>query len=136
MAERARAVNGNCYSLQKQQESIARPLASAAEEVSQRSKKGQDVNLACGNSAGQAGAVEGEVVEGAEDGDGDLGSLEVLLGERLEFFARDGFDPGEDLIERVEAAEIQLLAREIGHAGAGGLEGKHQRAFEMIFCAT
>src|SRR6202158_4038332 len=86
--------------------------------------------------AGQAGAVEGETVEGAEDGDGDLASLEIALGEGLEFFASDGFDPGEDFVERIEAAEIKFLAGEIGHAGAGGLEREHQRALEVILRAA
>jgi len=52
--------------------------------------------------AGQAGAVEGEAVEGAEDRDGDLAGLEIALGEGLEFFAGDGFDPGEDFISSSE----------------------------------
>src|SRR6267378_5294714 len=86
--------------------------------------------------AGQARAVEGEAVEGAEDGDGDLAGLEIALGEGLEFFVVDGFDAGEDFVERIEAAEIQLLAGEIGHAGTGGLEREHQRALEMILRAA
>src|SRR5258708_23162295 len=86
--------------------------------------------------AGQARAVEGEAVEGAEDGDGDLAGLEISLREGLEFLVGDGFDPGEDFVERIEAAEIQLLAGKIGHAGAGGLEREHQRAFEMILRAA
>ena len=50
-------------------------------------------------SAGEAGAVEGEAVEGAEDRDGDLLGLEILAGEGLELFASDGFDPGEDFVK-------------------------------------
>src|SRR5712692_11096036 len=86
--------------------------------------------------AGQAGAVEGEAVEGAENGDGDLAGLKRSLGEGLEFFASDGFDGSEDFVERVEASKIQFLAREIGHARAGGLEREHQRALEMILRAA
>src|SRR6266849_8489035 len=82
--------------------------------------------------AGKQRAVEGEAVEGAEDGDGDLGGLEIALGEGLEFFAGDGLNPRENFVQRIEAAEIQFLAREIGHARAGGLEREHQRALEMI----
>ena len=88
------------------------------------------------SSTGEAGAVEGEAVEGAEDGDGDLVGFEILVGEGLEFFAGDGFDAGEDFVERIEAAEVEFLAREIGHARAGGFERKHQRALEMIFRAA
>src|SRR5260370_19596900 len=86
--------------------------------------------------AGEAGAVEGEAVQGAEDGDGDLGGLKRTLGKGLEFVVSDGFDAGEDFVERIEAAEIEFLAREIGHARAGGLERKHQRALEVILRAA
>src|SRR2546426_1916687 len=87
-------------------------------------------------STGEAGAVEGEAVEGAEDRDGDLAGLEILAGEGLELLAGDGFDSGEDFVEREEAAKIKLLAREIGHARTGGLEGEHERALEMVFRAA
>ena len=66
--------------------------------------------------AGQAGAVEGEAVERAEDSDGDLVRLEIPLGKGLEFFAGDGFDGSENFVERIEATEVQLLAGKIGHA--------------------
>src|SRR5260370_17617425 len=79
--------------------------------------------------AGQAGTVEGEAVEGAEGGDGDQSGLKISLCEGLEFFAGDGFDPGEDFIERIEASEIQRLASHIGHPGAGRLERAHHRPF-------
>src|SRR5229473_606004 len=85
--------------------------------------------------AGQAGAVEGEAVEGAENGDGDLFGAEEFLGERLDFFAGDGFDGGEDFVEGVEAAEIELLAGEVRHARAGGLKGEHERALEVVLGA-
>src|SRR5467141_1967404 len=86
--------------------------------------------------AGETRAVEGEAVEGAKDGHGDQAGLEISQGEGLEFCAGDRFDPGEDFVERIEAAEIQLLAGEIGHAGAGGLEREHQRALEVILRAA
>src|SRR5258708_22779104 len=88
-----------------------------------------------GALAGQAGAVEGEAVEGAEDGDGDLFGAEEFLGEGVGVIGGDGFDGGEDLGEGVEAAEIELLAGEIRHARAGGFEGKHERALEVVLGA-
>ena len=66
--------------------------------------------------AGKAGAVEGEAIEGPEDGDGDLFGLEIPLGKGLELFPGDGFDGSENFVERIEATEVQLLASEIGHA--------------------
>src|SRR3984893_15191899 len=86
-------------------------------------------------STGEAGAIEGEAVEGAEHGHGDLFRLKEFLRLGLDFFAGHGADGLENLIQGVETAEVQLLACEIGHARAGGLEGKHQRAFEMILGA-
>ena len=83
-------------------------------------------------SARQAIAVEGEAVEGAEDRGGNLFGAKKFLGERLDVFAGDGFDGGENLVEGEEAAEIEFLAREIGHAGAGGFKGKHEGTLEMV----
>src|SRR6476660_2134229 len=81
---------------------------------------------------GKAGAVEGEAVEGAEDGDGDLVGLEILAGQGLEFFAGYGFDAGQDFVKRIKPAEVQFLAREIGHARTGGLQREHQRTLQVI----
>src|SRR6266852_4753613 len=86
--------------------------------------------------AAEAGAIEGEAVEGAEDRDGDLVGLEILAGEGLEFFAGDGFDAGENFVERIKAAEVQFLAREIGHARTGGLQREHQRTLQVILRAA
>jgi len=86
-------------------------------------------------SAGEAIAGEGETVDGAEDGGGDLVGLEETASERLNIFAGDGVDGGEDFVERSETVEIEFLAGEIGHAGTGGLEGKHERALEMVLGA-
>jgi len=83
----------------------------------------------------QAGTVERETVEGAEDGDGDTLGVKKFLGERVDFFARDSFDRGENVVERVKAVEIEFLAREVGHAGAAGFEREHERTLEMIFSA-
>src|SRR2546429_5089836 len=68
-------------------------------------------------SAGQAIAVEGEAIERAEDRGGNLFGAEKFLGEGLDVFAGDGVDGGEDFVEGEEAAEIEFLPREIGHAG-------------------
>src|SRR6266481_5190667 len=84
---------------------------------------------------GQAGTVEGESVHRAENSGRDLLGTEEFLSENLHFFAGDRFDGSKNFVERIEAAEIQFLAREIGHAGTGGLEGKHQRSLEVILCA-
>src|SRR5258705_8516174 len=83
-----------------------------------------------GRLTGQAGTVEGEAVDRAENGGGDLFGTEEFLGQDLHFFARDCFDGRENFVERIEATEVQLLTSESGHAGAGGLKGKHQRALE------
>src|SRR5260370_36730888 len=90
------------------------------------------MNMSFGRLTGQARAVEGEAVEGAEDGDGDLAGLEIALSEGLEFFVSDGFYGSKDLVQRIESAKVQLLAGQIGHAGAGGFEREHQRALEVI----
>jgi len=39
-----------------------------------------------------------------------LFGLEIPLGKGLEFFPGDGFDGGENFVERIEATEVQLLA--------------------------
>src|SRR5579863_1257527 len=83
----------------------------------------------------EAGAVESETVEGAEDGDGDTLGVKKLLGERVDFFARDSFNRGEDVVERVKAVEIEFLASQVGHAGAAGFQREHQRTLEMILGA-
>src|SRR5260221_14351075 len=88
--------------------------------------------MAGGPSTGEAIAVEGEAVEGAEDGGGNLFGAEKFLGERLDVFAGDGFDGGKNFVEGEEAAEIKFLTREIGHAGAGGFEGEHEGTLEMV----
>src|SRR5258708_13670672 len=88
--------------------------------------------MAGGASVGQGIAVEGEAVEGGEDRGGNLFGAEKFLGERLDVFAGDGFDGGENFVEGEEAAEIEFLAREIGHAGTGGFQGKHERTLEMV----
>src|SRR5258708_31356630 len=86
--------------------------------------------------AGQAGTVEGEAVEGAEDGDGDLISSEILAGGGLEVFAGGGFDAGENFVERVKTPEVQVPGRGIGPPRAGGFEGEHPRGLHVIFRAA
>src|SRR6266581_5349792 len=90
----------------------------------------------CGSSAGQNVASEGEAVQIAEYGDGDLVGAEKLAGDGQQFLARDFFDGNEQLVERVETVEIHFLAGKIGHARAGGFQRKHQRALEMVFGAA
>src|ERR1700726_4016977 len=85
--------------------------------------------------AGEARAVQGEAVEGAEGGDRDLLGPEEFAGYRLDFLAGYRFDAGENFVERVEAAEVEFLAREVGHPRAGGLEREHQRTFEVVLGA-
>src|SRR5690348_13703368 len=84
---------------------------------------------------GEAGAVESEAVEGAEDGGGDLFGAEKFPGERLNVVDSDSFDGSKNFVESEETAKIKFLAREIGHAGACGLKGKHEGTLEMILCA-
>src|SRR5277367_5655528 len=72
--------------------------------------------------AGQAGAVEGEAVQGTKSSYGDLLGTEKFTGDRLDLFAGHRLDAGEDFVERIEAAEVEFLAREVGHARTGGLE--------------
>src|SRR5579871_1468880 len=87
-------------------------------------------------SAGEAFAVDGEAVDGAEDGDGDAVRLEEGAGELLDLLGGNGFDAGEDFVEGGEAVEVEFLASEIGHARAGGFEREHQRALEVVLGAT
>jgi len=94
-----------------------------------------DKMLAGRSSAGQAGAVEGEPVEGAEDGRGNLFGTEKIASEILDVFASDGINGSKNFVERKEALEIEFLAREIGHSRICGLERKHERAFEVILGA-
>ena len=93
------------------------------------------VNFAAAHLAGEAVAGDGETVEGAENGDGDLFRLEKSLSESLDFLASDSLDGCKDFVERREAVEVEFLAREVGHAGTGRLEGEHQRTFQVIFGA-
>jgi hypothetical protein len=64
-------------------------------ELTQLNKERQSRNL---RLAGEAVAGQGEAVQGAEDGGGDLVGLEEELGEGLKLLAGDRFDGGEDLV--------------------------------------
>ena len=75
-------------------------------------------------SAGEGSAVDFEVAEVAEDGEGDGFGAEELLGESLDVGGTDGFDFGDDLVDGEEAAEVHLLAGEIGHAAGGAFEAE------------
>ena len=57
--------------------------------------------------AGQARAIEGEAVQGAEDGYGDLVGAEEVTSQGLHLVERDGFDGSEDFVKGVEAAEVE-----------------------------
>ena len=83
--------------------------------------------------AGEVGAEEGEAVEGAEDGDGDLAGLEMAVGDGLKVFGGDGFDGFEDFVEREKLTEVEFLTRQVHHARAGGFEREHEGTLEMIF---
>src|ERR1041384_741031 len=86
-------------------------------------------------SASEAGAVEAEPIDRAEHGRGDLFGAEEFLREDLHLLAGDRFNRSKNLVERIIAAEIELLASKVGHAGTGGLKRKHERSLEMILGA-
>src|ERR1041385_485547 len=75
-------------------------------------------------SASEAGAVEAEPIDRAEHGRGDLFGAEEFLREDLHLLAGDRFNRSKNLVERIIAAEIELLASKVGHAGTGGLKRK------------
>jgi len=64
-----------------------------------------------------------------------LVGLEEAASQRLNVLAGNGVDGGKDFVERRETVEIEFLAGKIGHAGAGGLQRKHERALEMVLGA-
>ena len=66
-----------------------------------------------------AGDLHGAEV--AEEGEGHGLGAEELLRQALDVGGGDGFDLGDDLLDAEEAAEVHLLAGEVGHAAAGGL---------------
>src|ERR1017187_4374019 len=78
-------------------------------------------------------AVDGEVAEVADQGEGDGFGPEELLGEGLDRGRVDGFDLGDDLVNGEEAAEVHLLTRQVGHAAGGGFEAEHDVALELVF---
>src|ERR1051326_6963359 len=86
-------------------------------------------------SASEAGAVEAEPIDRAEHGRGDLFGAEEFLRKDLHLLAGDRFNRSKNLVERIIAAEIELLASKVGHAGTGGLKRKHERSLEMILGA-
>lgn len=64
-------------------------------------------------STRESGAVEGEAVQWAENGDGDSFGAEKIVGQGLHLVEGDGLDGSEDFVERVEAAEVEFLAGQI-----------------------
>jgi len=89
----------------------------------------------CRALAGEAVTGNGKAIGGAKDGHGDLVRLEKIARQGLDFFSGHAVDGGEDFVEGREPMEIEFLASQIGHAGTGGFEGKHQRALQMILGA-
>src|SRR5450432_3683460 len=71
-------------------------------------------------SAVEARTVECETVEIAKHGNGNVVYAEILLCQRLQLFALYRVNRGQNFVQRIEAAEIQFLARQVGHARAGG----------------
>ena len=85
--------------------------------------------------AGEVGAGDLHLAEVAEEGEGDALGAEEGLGEGLDGSWGDGVDFGDDLVDGEEAAEVHLLACEVGHAAAGGLEAEDDVGFELVFGA-
>jgi len=134
VARASRRQNGDAQS-DEDPPAVFRMMAKRGSAVNDKPKRGAD-SIFCGSSAGQNVASEGEAVQIAEYGDGDQVGAEKLAGDGQQFLAGDLFDGSEQLVERVETVEIHFLAGEIGHARAGGLERKHQRALEMVLGAA
>src|ERR1017187_2619571 len=78
-------------------------------------------------------AVDGEVAEVADQGEGDGFGAEELLGEGLDAGRDNGFNLGDHLVNGEEAAEVHLLARQVGHAAGGGFKAEHDVAPELVF---
>ena len=87
------------------------------------------------NLTGKGGAVDGEIAEVADEGERDGFRAEELLSEGLDVGGDDRLDLGDDLVDGEEAAEVHLLAGEIGHAAGGGFEAKHDVALELVLGA-
>jgi len=58
-------------------------------------------------------AINNQIAEVAEDGYGDLLGLEELLRQRLNVGGGYSFDGGDDLVDRVETAEVHLLTGKV-----------------------
>src|SRR5215470_3051244 len=86
--------------------------------------------------AGETGAVERQAVHRAQHRGRNLLRAEKFLCQRLHIFARDGFDGCQNLVERIEFAEIQLLPCQVGHARTGRLQRQHERTLEVVLGAA
>ncbi len=73
--------------------------------------------------------------EVAEQGEGHELGAEELLGEALDGGGSDGFDLTGDLLHAKEAAEVHLLAGEVGHSATRTFEADDDVAFELILGA-
>src|ERR1039457_6901441 len=86
-------------------------------------------------SAHQVFAADLESVQVAEDCDGNLFRIEERLGDALHVGGADLLDAFHQLVEGEEAAEVHLLARQIGHAAGSGFQTEHQRTLQVILGA-
>src|SRR5690348_5005981 len=86
-------------------------------------------------SAGQQIAGQAEAVERADHRSGNLPRLEEFDSRLLHVLEGHGFDGGVQLLDAEEVAEVDLLARQVGHARPGRFERKHQRTLELILGA-
>src|ERR1700694_5410746 len=92
-------------------------------KCSQLRRKWRDHNQRNANGlAGQPRAIERETVEIAQHRNRSILGAKILPCQGLQLLAGDRFDGVQDFVQRIEPPEIQLLAREVGHASAGGFQ--------------
>src|ERR1017187_7204176 len=84
------------------------------------------------NSAGQIFPAYAEVLQVAQDGQGDVSGIEEGPRDGLHVAGGDGFDARHQFVEREEPAEVHLLARQVGHPAGAGFQAQHERALEII----
>ena len=64
-------------------------------------------------------AAEPEAFQSAQHGNSEFFGVEEFLGEGSDFFGRHRFDLLQDFVDGEEAAKVQFLPREVGHAAGG-----------------
>ena len=62
----------------------------------------------------------------------DLSGVEERLRDPLHVAGGHRFDALHQFVQREEAAEVHLLARQVRHAAGGGFQAQHQRALQMV----